>query len=59
MKCLAIKILDEIFYNPQLKKYNFNATHSYNRKIELSWNSFLYYISMCKRSTTTSRQLPP
>ena len=27
MKCLAIKILREIFYNSQFKKYNCNSTH--------------------------------
>ena len=30
---LRLKFLHGTFYNPQCKKYNFNSTHSYNRKI--------------------------
>ena len=43
MKCLAIKILHEIFYNSQLKKYNCNSTHSYTRKSESTFLLILYF----------------
>ena len=33
MKCLAVKLLHEIFYNSEFKKYNCNTTHGYNENI--------------------------
>ena len=41
MKCLAIKLLHETFYNSQFKKYNRNSTHSCSREI---WADIPSYI---------------
>ena len=43
---LRLKFLHKIFYNSQLKKYNCNSMHSYNRKIWVDIPS--YVISLWK-----------
>ena len=43
---LQLKFLHKIFYNSQLKKYNCNSMHSYNRKIWVDIPS--YVISLRK-----------
>ena len=40
---LRLKFLHDIFYNSQLKNYNCNSTHSYNRKILLVIPSYIIF----------------
>ena len=43
MKCLTIKILHEIIYSSQFKKYNCSPMHSYNRKIWVGIPSYVTF----------------
>ena len=51
MKCPTIKILHEIIYSSQFKKYNCSPMHSYNRKI---WVGIPSYVTFPWTETQTN-----